>query len=138
MHGADDCGPAVAIPELAAVVAKDGNPANPWRASVPALPGCYLLARTNRDAVAKTQTVRWYAACLHSAELVGLVQVAPSPVSACGPFEAEGTWALCEPDAYIGDALSLRISSTGPDWNLRAGRPASLWACRADQRIAAP
>lgn len=138
MHGADTCGPAATIPELAAVVARDGNPSNPWRASVPALPGCYLLARTKRDAVDKTQTARWYAACLHSAELVGLVRVAPPPVSACRPIEVWGTWVLCEPEAYIGDALSLRISNTGPDWNFRAGRPASLWACRADQYIAAP
>ena len=138
-----DCGPAVAIPELAAVVAHDGNPANPWRAHVPRLPGCYLLARTRQEAETLTTTRRWAAACLEEAERVGLTARAPSPPPACAPFHAEpvvaGDWQSCQTPAeraYIGDALGLIIASTGPcaagHWNTWVAVGSAPWHCRAD------
>lgn len=137
MLGASTCGPAVAIPEMAAVVARDGNPANPWRASVPALPGCYLLARTRQEVEALTTTARWAAACLEAAELTGLL--APAPAPPCIHHGRRGVWDSCQPpaeQAYIGDALGLLIASTGPcaagHWDTWVAVGSAPWHCRAD------
>ena len=139
MHGADTCGPAATIPELAAVVTRDGNPANPWRAHVQRLPGCYLLARTRQEAEALTTTRRWAEACLEAAELTGLL--APAPAPECIHHGRWGVWDSCQTpteQAYVGDARGLIIASTGPGWSERAGRAPDLWWCVAGSLAQVP
>lgn len=123
------CGSTILPAVYKVEVDRQGNPANPWRAWIPALPGAYVLAKTKREALALQGAPDWADRVAHEAFRQDQLCEAPHPM----PRQAHiwGTWDPCVSQP-LPDAQALLIAATGPGCGRMRGRDTWLWWCSAD------